>query len=74
VYYSMHLGVSFIAPRQLGAVEAPFGMPWLPSIRGCTELSGAHQTIYSTRARHDRESPDWLVSASGGHRTVRCAC
>jgi hypothetical protein len=27
VYYSMRLGIPFIAPRQLGAVGAPFGRP-----------------------------------------------
>jgi hypothetical protein len=76
VYYSMCLGVPFIAPRQLGAIGAPFGRPWLPSIHRCTGLSGAHRTVNSTRAGRDRESLGWLVSASGGnlsgagHRTV----
>jgi hypothetical protein len=32
VFCSMHLGVSFIAPRQLGAVASPFGRQLLPSI------------------------------------------
>jgi hypothetical protein len=41
VYCSMCLGVSFIAPRELGAVGAPFGRPLLPSVRWCTGLSGA---------------------------------
>jgi hypothetical protein len=81
VYCSMRLGVPFIAPRQQGAVEAPFGRPLLPAIRGRTGLSDVHQTVNSTRTGHDKESPDWLVSASMGirlsgarHRTVRCAC
>jgi hypothetical protein len=42
-----HLGGSFIAPRDLRAVGAPFGRPWLPSVRGCTRLSGAHGTLHS---------------------------
>jgi hypothetical protein len=45
----MRLGVPFIAPRDLGAVRAPFGRLWLPSVRGCTGLSGAHQTLNSAR-------------------------
>jgi hypothetical protein len=48
----MRLGVPFIAPRDLGAVGAPFGRPWLPSIRECTELSGAHRTVNSVRAQN----------------------
>jgi hypothetical protein len=43
----MRLGVPFIAPRDLGAVGAPFGRLWLPSVCGCTELSGAHRTVSS---------------------------
>jgi hypothetical protein len=47
VLCSMHLGVPFIAPRNLGAIGALFGRPWLPSVCGCTGLSGAHQTVNS---------------------------
>jgi hypothetical protein len=36
VYYSMHLGVPFIAPRQLGAVGHQFGRQFLPSVEWCT--------------------------------------
>jgi hypothetical protein len=39
--YSMRLGVSFIAPRDLGAVGATFGRLWLPSVRERTRYSGA---------------------------------
>jgi hypothetical protein len=46
----MHLGVPFIAPRDLGAVGAPFGRPWLSSVRGCTGLSSAHRTVNSAMA------------------------
>jgi hypothetical protein len=45
----MRQGVPFIASRDLGAVGAPFGRPWLPSVRGCTGLSGAHRTVSSVR-------------------------
>jgi hypothetical protein len=64
VYCSMHLEVSFIASRELGAIGAPFGRLWLPSVRECTRLPGAHQSVNSTRARHVRESLDWLISYS----------
>jgi hypothetical protein len=50
VLSSMRLGVPFIAPRDLGAVGVPFGRPWLPFVRGCTGLSGAHQIVNSARA------------------------
>jgi hypothetical protein len=36
VLCSMCLGVPFIAPTTLGAVGAPFGRLWLPSVRGRT--------------------------------------
>jgi hypothetical protein len=38
---SMRLGVPFIAPRQLGAVEDHFGRHFLPSVEWCTGQSGA---------------------------------
>jgi hypothetical protein len=38
---SMRLGVSFIAPRQLGAVGGQQGRPKLPSVGWCTGQSGA---------------------------------
>jgi hypothetical protein len=41
VYCSMHLGVPFIAPRQLGAIGDQFGRPFLPSDAWCTGQSGA---------------------------------
>jgi hypothetical protein len=71
---SMRPGVPFIAPRQLEAVGALFGRPLLPSIHGRTKLSGVHRTVNSTRTERGKEFPYWLVSASGGHQTVRCSC
>jgi hypothetical protein len=35
----MHLGVSFIAPRQLGAVGGQLGRPNLPSVAVRCEIS-----------------------------------
>jgi hypothetical protein len=49
VYCSMSLGVPFIAPRQLGAVGAPFGRQFLPSVRGRTGQSGAPPDMNSAR-------------------------
>jgi hypothetical protein len=48
----MRLGVPFIAPRDLRAIGAPFGRLWLPSVRGCSGLSGAHQTVISAHAEN----------------------
>jgi hypothetical protein len=73
VYRSICLGIPFIAPRELGAVGAPFGRPLLPSVRWRTGLSGAHRTVNSAHTRRGRESPDWLVSSFVGHQTVWCA-
>jgi hypothetical protein len=41
VHSSMCLEVSFIAPRQLGAVGGQLGRPNLPSVEWCTGQSGA---------------------------------
>jgi hypothetical protein len=41
VYSFMRLGVPFIAPRQLGAVESNLGRQFLPSVDWCTGQSGA---------------------------------
>jgi hypothetical protein len=41
VYSSMRLGVPFIAPRQLGAVECIPGRQFLPSVAWRTGQSGA---------------------------------
>jgi hypothetical protein len=45
----MRLGVPFIAPRQLGAVGAPFGRQFLPSVRGRTRQSGVPPDMNSAR-------------------------
>jgi hypothetical protein len=59
----MCLGVRFIAPRHLGAVGAPFGRPRLPSIRGCTGLSGVNSATTT-----ESLIGQFLIL---GHRTVR---
>jgi hypothetical protein len=44
VYYSMRLGVSFIAPRQLGAIGHQFGRQFLPSTCGAPDSPVHHRT------------------------------
>ena len=46
---SMRLGVPFIAPRRLGAVENKSGRQILPSVDWCTGQSGAHRTLSGAR-------------------------
>jgi hypothetical protein len=81
---SMRLGVPFIAPRQLGAIEDQLGRPILPSVEWCTRQSGAPPDNYCsclvldffpyeeqlTVGPRDRLAHRTL---SGAHRTVRCA-
>jgi hypothetical protein len=69
----MRLGVPFIAPRQLGAVESKSGRPFLPSVVWRTGQSGAHRTLSGARflsfyGEVDRWQPEsrWRT----GH--VRC--
>jgi hypothetical protein len=75
----MRLGVPFIAPRQLGAVENKSGRPSLPSVVGRTGQSGAHRTLSGARflsltgaADRCRPLQIWRTGQSGAHRTVRC--
>jgi hypothetical protein len=72
VLCSMRLGVPFIALRGLGAVGAPFGRLWLPSVRGCTRLSGAHRTVNNAMTKNPLigyflllGAPDCPVCGSG---------
>jgi hypothetical protein len=72
----MRLGVPFIALRDLGAVGSPIGRIWLPSVCGCTGLSGAHRIVNS--AAVENRVIGWFpvlggTGQSGGwHQTVRC--
>ena len=72
----MRLGVSFIAPMQLGAVEDNHGRLILPSVVWCTGQSGAppdsHRS-YPVRDCFPKEAQS-TVAASGplAHRTVWC--
>jgi hypothetical protein len=65
VYSSMRLGVPFIAPRQLGAVESIPGRHFLPSVDWRTRQSGVD--FFPSLAK-----PTVGDSESLAHRTVRC--
>jgi hypothetical protein len=76
VCFSMRLGVSFIALRQLGAVGDQLGRQFLHSVEWCIGQSGAPpDSHYSCLVRdllpyrvHPTVAPrGWLA-----HRTVRC--
>jgi hypothetical protein len=49
----MHLGVPFIAPRQLGAVGGILGRQFLPSVGWRTGQSGAPPDIYCSLSGAD---------------------
>jgi hypothetical protein len=69
----MRLGVPFIAPRQLGAVESNSGRLILPSVIGRTGQSGAHRTLSGARFLSLNGEADRCRSGSRwrtGH--VRC--
>ena len=76
---SMRIGVPFIAPRQLGAVESVPGRQILPSVAWRTGQSGAHRTLSGADFFPSVAEPTvgaWEPLAhrtlSGAHRTVRC--
>jgi hypothetical protein len=72
VYSSMRLGVPFIAPRQLGAVESIPGRQFLPSIAWRTGQSGAPlDTVRCRFLSFFGEADRWRFR-DVGHRTVRC--
>ena len=69
----MRLGVPFIAPRQLGAVENNSGRPSLPSVVGRTGQSGAHRTLSGARFLSLNGAVDRCRSGSRWHTGhVRC--
>jgi hypothetical protein len=79
VYSFMRLGVPFIAPRQLGAVESNPGRLSLPSVDWCTgqsgappELSGADFFPILAQPIVDDLEPLAHRTLSGAHRTIRC--
>jgi hypothetical protein len=73
---SMRLGVPFIAPRQLGAVEDNLGRLILPSVLWYTGQSGAPPDSHCSCLVRDclPNKAQSTVAASGpmAHWTVRC--
>jgi hypothetical protein len=79
----MHLGVPFIALRQLGAIGVPFGRQFLPSVGWRTRQSGVPPDMNSPCLVPDPlpflakptigpSVPLAHWTLSGAHRTVRC--
>jgi hypothetical protein len=77
VWSSTHLGVPFIAPRQLRAVGGQLGRPNLPSVGWCTGQSGAPLDNHCSCPV--RDLLPFLAHSTVGprgrlaHRTVQCA-
>jgi hypothetical protein len=70
---SMRLGVPFIAPRQLGAVESILGRQFLPSIDWRTGQSGAPpDTVQCGFLSYSGATDRWRFGAVGAPDTVRC--
>jgi hypothetical protein len=80
---SMRLGIPFIAPRQLGAVEGQQGRLSLPSVGWRTGQSGVPPDSHCRRSGADMfpflaqmtiAAPSQLAhrTLSGAHRTVWC--
>ena len=69
----MRLGVPFIAPRQLGAVESNSGRLILPSVVGRTGQSGAHRTLSGARFLSlSGEADRWPLESRWRTGHVRC--
>jgi hypothetical protein len=73
VYSFVRLGVPFIAPRQLGAVESNPGRQFLPSVAWRTRQSGAPpDTVRCGFLSFFGEADRWRFGAVGAPNTVRC--
>jgi hypothetical protein len=79
VYSFMRLGVPFIAPRQLGAVESNPGRQILPCVDWCTGQSSAdffpvlaQPIVGDLEPLAHRTLSGAHRTLSGAHRTVRC--
>jgi hypothetical protein len=73
VFSSMRLGVPFIAPRQLGAIESNSRRQFLPSVAWRTGQSGAPpDTVRCGFLSFFGEADRWHLRAVGAPDTVRC--
>jgi hypothetical protein len=69
----MRLGVPFIAPRQLGAVESNLGRLILPSVDWRTGQSGARRTVSGARFPSIHSVVDrWQPESHWRIEHVRC--
>jgi hypothetical protein len=72
----MRLGVPFIAPRQLGAVESNPGRQFLPSVGWCIGQSGVppdrHCSVSGADCFPKLAQPTVEDFEPLAHRTVRC--
>jgi hypothetical protein len=69
----MRLGVPFIAPRQLGAVESILGSQILPYVDWCTGQSGAPpDTVRCGFLSYFGAADRWSFGAVGAPDTVGC--
>jgi hypothetical protein len=69
----MRIGVPFIAPRQLGAVESIPGRQFLPSVDWRTKQSGAPpDTVRCGFLSYSGAADRWRFGAVGAPDTVRC--
>jgi hypothetical protein len=68
----MRLGVRFIAPRQLGAVESNLGRQFLSSVAWRTGQSGADFLPSLAKPTLSALEPLAHRTLSGAHRTVQC--
>jgi hypothetical protein len=69
----MRLGLPFIAPRQLGAVESNPGRQFLPSVDGRPGQSGAPpDTVRCRFLSYFGTADRWRFEAVGAPDTVRC--
>jgi hypothetical protein len=73
MFFSMRLGVPFISPRQLGAIENIPGRQILPSVDWRTRQSGAPpDTVWYRYPSLFGEADRWSLRAVGAPDTVRC--
>jgi hypothetical protein len=73
VFSSMRLGVPFIAPRQLGAVESNPGRQFLPSVGWHIRQFGAPpDTVRCWLLSYSGAADRWRFGAVGAPDTVRC--
>jgi hypothetical protein len=73
VHSSMRLGVPFIAPRQLGAVESNLGRQFLPSVAWRTGQSGAPPNTVCADLLPYLAKPTVGTWEPLVHRTVWCS-